>query len=196
MKSLIHLGKRFCFDRRGVAAMEFALISPVLVLLYMGSVETITGVDVNRKLDRASTMMSALLTQEKDTITKAKITDVMNLATATLLPYTRDTPKITVTSIVVGTDGVAKVEWSRRRVNGVESRPFTKGTIVALDSNVAIKNTSVIRVDMTMAYVPLIAWTITKTVSKADGTAAIGLDLTQQAYGRVRIGQSTKCSDC
>lgn len=197
MGRLFRSGKRFCIDQRGVAAMEFALIAPVLILMYMGSVETITGVDVDRKLNRAATMMSALLTQEKGTITKAKISDIMNIGTATLLPYTRDTPKITVTSINVSDAGVATVEWSRRKVNGIETRPFTKGTVVTIDSNLLIKKTSVIRVDMSIAYVPMIAWTITGAVEKADGSAAVGIGLSDQSFGRVRIGQSsTTCSDC
>lgn len=187
---------RFFHDKRGVAALEFALIAPVLILLYLGSIEITGGIDTDRKLGRAASMVSDLVTQEQTTITKAQVSNIMNIAAATLLPYQRDTPQITVTAINVSATGTATVAWSRRRVNGVETRPFTIGSGADLDANLRIPSTSVIRVDMSTAYVPLLAWTIKDTVSRSNGTSAVGLGLADTAFGRVRQGPALTCGDC
>ena len=102
--------------RRGVAALEFALIAPVMIALYMGSVEATAGLDLNKNLGRATSMVADLVTQQQ-TITKAEIKDIMDIGTATLLPYTRDTPQITITAIDISAASVATVAWSRRKVN-------------------------------------------------------------------------------
>lgn len=180
-----------------MAAMEFALIAPVLIVLYMGSVEIVTGIDVNRKLNRAATTMTALLTQEKDTTTPANIKGIMDLGAAAFLPYARDTPQITVTAVDVSSDGKkATVAWSFRRVNGVDTVPFAKNSAITLEPSLLIKDSSVVRVDMSIAYVPLMAWTIKSTTSKANGTSAVGITLSDRAFGRVRIGKSATCTAC
>lgn len=197
LKCLASCGVRFLNDRRGVAAMEFAMIAPVLIVLYMGSVEIVTGIDVNRKLDRAATTMSALLTQEKDTTTPANIKGIMDIGAAAFLPYTRDTPQITVTAIDVSSDGKkATVAWSFRRVNGIDTIPFTKTSAITLEPSLLIKDSSVIRVDMSIAYVPLMAWTIKSQTSKANGVSAVGITLSDRSFGRVRMGKSAKCTAC
>ncbi|MGH6860306.1 MAG: TadE/TadG family type IV pilus assembly protein [Phyllobacterium sp.] len=188
--------RRFFRDDRGVAALEFALVAPILILLYLGSIEVTGGLDIDRKLARAANMVADLVTQEQGTIAKSRIADIMNIGTATLLPYRRDTPQITVTAIEVSDDGSAKVAWSRRRVNGVDSRPFTPGSNADLDADLRIPGTAVIRVDTSTAYVPLIAWTMENSVLMSNGTAATGLNLAQTAYGRVRQGGSVACGGC
>jgi hypothetical protein len=86
-------------------------------------------------------------------------------------------------------------------VNGVVSRPFTAGSAVDLDVNLRIASTSLIRVDMNVAYVPLMAWTITNKVNKVSDAddadkSVTGLMLSTTAFGRVRQGPSLPCADC
>ncbi len=187
--------KGFLRDKRGVAGLEFALIAPVLILLYLGIMEVTGGVDVNKNLSRASSAVADLVTQQS-IISQVEIGQIMNIAQAILLPYRRDTPKITVTAINISNAGVATVAWSRRRVNGTDTTPFSAGSAVTLDPNLIIPGTSVIRVQMDIAYVPLIAWTITGTVNKANGASVVGLGMSRTAFGRVRQGAAVTCSNC
>jgi Flp pilus assembly protein TadG len=40
----------FTGDQKGVAAVEFALIFPVMMVLYLGSVELLQGISINRQV--------------------------------------------------------------------------------------------------------------------------------------------------
>lgn len=186
------MARRFFKDKRGIAALEFALIAPILILLYLGSVEMTGGLDVDKQLGRATAMIADLVTQQKTTITKAKISDIMKIGEATLLPYRRDTPKITVTAFEVSSSGTATAKWSWHRENGVE----TRGSGATLDANLNIPGTSIIRVDMNIAYVPLLAWTIESTVRMSNGTSTIGLALADTEFGPVRQGAAPTCGNC
>ena len=59
---------------------------------------------------------------------------------------------------------------------------------MALDPNLLIPSTSVIRVEMSIAYVPLMAFYMKNVITKANGTSAIGITMPKTAYGRVRQG--------
>lgn len=187
--------RRFARDRRGVAGLEFALIAPILILLWLGSIEVTGGADVNKNLGRATSMVADLVTQQQ-TITQTQISGIMDIGRATLLPYQRDTPQITITAINVSSAGAATVAWSRRRVNGADTTPFQPGTAVALDANLLIPGTSVIRVQMNIAYVPIIAWTIAGHVDTAAGDNVVGLSMAKTSFGRVRQGGAVACSNC
>ena len=186
----------FVRDRRGVAALEFALIAPVMIALYMGSVEVTAGLDLNKNLGRATSMVADLINQQKTTISADDINKIMDIGTATLLPYTRDTPQITVTSITISAAKVATVAWSRRKVNLTYTTPYKAGDAVALNANLLVPSTSVIRVEMSVAYVPLMAFYMKNAVTTATGASEIGITMAKTAYGRVRQGTSLTCSGC
>lgn len=197
-RKILTIAISFLGDKRGVAAMEFAMIAPVLILLYLGGVETTTGLDVNKNLGRAASMVADLINQQK-TITQAEISGIMDIGAATLLPYRRDTPQITITAINVDNAGNPKVAWSRQRVNGVDTTPFTAGSSVPANANLTnllIPGTSMIRVQMSIAYVPLVAWTIESSVNTAAGSSVVGLAMEKTSYGRVRQGTSVNCTNC
>ncbi|QND51775.1 pilus assembly protein [Phyllobacterium sp. 628] len=185
----------FLADRRGVAAMEFALIAPVMIMLLLGSVEITTGLDVNKKLGRATIIVNDLVTQQQ-AIVKNDLDDIMAIGATTLLPYQRDLPQITVTAINIPLTGSPTVAWSRRMVNQTVSTPYTKGSNITVDANLNNPGTSIVRVETQIAYIPLIAWTIKNTVNTSVGTSGPGLAMSKTYYGRVRQGPSVACSDC
>ncbi|MDA4631280.1 pilus assembly protein, partial [Escherichia coli] len=124
-------------DRQGVAALEFALIAPVMIMLLLGSIEITNGFDVNKKLARAGAMVGDLVTQQQS-ITKEKIADIMEIGTSILLPYWRDLPTITITSINVDANGNATVAWSQRKRDQTISTPYAKGSTITIDPNLKI----------------------------------------------------------
>ncbi|MBZ9656702.1 TadE/TadG family type IV pilus assembly protein [Phyllobacterium lublinensis] len=192
---LATLAKRFIRDKRGIAAMEFAFIAPILIVLYLGSVEATSGLDVNKKLGRATNMVADLVTQQQ-TITTDQLKDIMEIGTALLLPYRFDTPQITITAINIPATGSPTVAWSRKVVNKVYSRPYAAGSTVTLDPNLVIPNTTVIRVETKIAYLPLMAFKYSDAVTTASGVSAVGIPMGRTGFGRVRQGAAVACSNC
>ncbi|PSH68350.1 pilus assembly protein [Phyllobacterium brassicacearum] len=192
---LATLAKRFLSDKRGVAAMEFAFIAPILIALYLGSIEATSGLDVNKKLGRSTNMVADLVTQQQ-TINTDQLRDIMEIGTALLLPYRSDTPQITITAINIPAAGSPTVAWSRRVVNNVFSRPYAPGSNVVLDPNLVIPGTTVIRVETKIAYVPLMAFNYKDSVGTAAGGSKLGIPMGRTAFGRVRQGTAVACSNC
>lgn len=64
---------RFLRDRKGFAALEFAIIAPVLVLLYFGSVDLANWYMAHRKLVVAGSTIADLVTQSPGQVTASEI---------------------------------------------------------------------------------------------------------------------------
>lgn len=74
---------RFAADNRGVAAIEFALIAPVMLAFYFGLSEISLGITADRNVTHATSVAGDLATQS-DKLNKADIEDIMTATLAVL----------------------------------------------------------------------------------------------------------------
>ena len=98
-------------DERGVSAVEFALIVPVILILLIGMVYINEALTVHRKL-RQVTFAAADLIAQQDEVTEADVTLTMAGAASLLSPYDTSSLKLVLTLIDVE-DGNQSVVWSR-----------------------------------------------------------------------------------
>lgn len=56
--------KQLVRDRRGIAAVEFAIIVPLLLAMYFVTLEAGQGLETNKKLGRVASIVADLVTQE------------------------------------------------------------------------------------------------------------------------------------
>src|ERR1700704_3178140 len=73
-------------DRRGVAAIEFAIIVPVMLLMFFGTVEFSSGVAVNRKVTLMARTLSDL-TSQNISVTDTQLTNLFNASAGIMMPY-------------------------------------------------------------------------------------------------------------
>ncbi|TIL82533.1 MAG: pilus assembly protein, partial [Mesorhizobium sp.] len=172
---------RFCADRRGVAAIEFAFIVPLLLVMYFVTMEASQAIETSKKVSRIGSMVADLVTQQ-NTISKADLDAIMKIGTSTLKPYNRSTPKIVITAIEVTTDTTPKVQvvWSRKLDNGATSADAAKTTTTTIPTALNVKGTFLIRVESDLAYEPIITWA-------ADSQERIGLT---SAYSHISMRET------
>lgn len=102
---------RFGRDRRGVAAVEFAFIAPVLVLLYAGVAELCTVMMADRRASHADSAIGDLASQT-DKLNDAQVADIFSAATTILSPFDTAPLQLRLTSVTISAGKVPKVEWS------------------------------------------------------------------------------------
>src|SRR4051812_23308882 len=66
---------RFGADRRGVAAIEFALLLPVMILLYFGSAEFVNAFSAQRRISHIAASIADITAQDR-TISTAQLNDL------------------------------------------------------------------------------------------------------------------------
>jgi len=153
--------KRLIGDARGVAAVEFAMLLPLMMTLYLGVVEVSQGIAIARKVT-LTTRTLADLASRVSTISASEMTDILNASASVLAPYPVSNLKVVLTSIKIDADKNATVAWSQT-LNGT-----VKSGSVTLDPALAVANTSLIMSEAEYAYTPTIGYVVTGTLSLKD----------------------------
>jgi Flp pilus assembly protein TadG len=166
--------RRFLADKRGVSAVEFAMVLPLMVTLYLGGVEVSSAVAIDRKMTLVARTLGDLVSQATSVDTSG-MTSILDATTAVMAPYSDANLKITVSSVQINSQGVAKISWSDTK-NGTA---HTVGSTVILPAALNVPSTSLIWAEASYAYTPTIGYIITGTKN-----------LTDQIYMRPRL------SDC
>src|SRR3954467_10586585 len=96
---------RFSRDGRGVSAVEFAMLLPLMVTLYLGTVEISQGVGIDRKVT-LTTRTVADLASQVSSINNADMTNMLNASSAVIVPYDTTKLKVTVSEITIDSTGV------------------------------------------------------------------------------------------
>jgi Flp pilus assembly protein TadG len=157
---------RFACDRRGVSAVEFALVAPLLIALYLGCVEISDGVAADRKVTLTAAAL-ANLSAQVTTITAADMTNILDASSAIIAPYSTNNLAITVSCLSIDANKNAKVKWSATR-NGTARSIGSTYTFDASASALDVANSQLILAEVTYAYTPIFGYTITGTLNLSD----------------------------
>ena len=116
------LARRWRDCRSGLAAMEFALVSPLLILIFFGVVESADALARSRQVTLAVNTLVDLASQE----TKLQTADIDDLFDGIeQIIDDEDAPiSIRLVSVINDPDGEPIVHWSRNNEGG---EPYQKG---------------------------------------------------------------------
>lgn len=168
-------------DTRGLAAVEFAMIVPLMLVMFFGTIEISSGVAVDRKI----TMITQTLSDLTSRYTSVTTTDTNNffiIANAMLTPYGTTPLTRTITELYIDpSTGLGRVQWS------AGSNPRTAGNTVTVpaalisrtSTNAIVANQYLIMAEASYLYTPVVGYVMTKA----------GVTLSDLTYTRPR--QST-----
>lgn len=174
--ALRRLARRFGSNRRGVAAVEFAMIMPAMLAIYFGIVETGQAIMIDRKVTQLTRSLVDL-TAQASTISNTEMSNIFDAAQTVMMPFTSVSPKMSVHHIVIDSAGVAKVCWSEQR----NSTKLARGTTVTIPADVRLPNTSIMMAQTSYDFTPVVGWII------KGGAITIG---GSPIYMRPRLGKA------
>jgi Flp pilus assembly protein TadG len=165
-------------DASGFAAVEFAMILPLLLIMFFGMIDISMGVAADRKVTMVAQMLSDL-TSRQATAAETDFTNFFNIGDAMLTPYDKTQLTATITQIYIDpTTKSGKVQWSRGDNKLKTGDPITvPSDLIAKDSSDAVlPNQYLIFSKVNYAYKPIIGWVVPKA----------GITLTESTYTRPR----------
>jgi Flp pilus assembly protein TadG len=151
---------RWRADRRGVSAVEFALVMPLLLLVYVGGAEVSQALSTYRKLIDTTSEL-ANITSQYTTMAASDVSGVMSASAQVMAPYPTANLSIVLSEISTNANSQATVIWSRS-YNG--ATPLTVGASYTLPTGMAQPNISYILVETVYTYVPAVATTFVGTI--------------------------------
>jgi len=160
-------------DRSGIAATEFAVIVPIMLVMFFGTVEFSSGVAVDRKVTLMARTLSDL-TSQSTTVTDIDLTNFFAASTGIMTPYSSTPTNSTITELYVDPITLAaRVQWSQG------AAPHAVGTSVTIPAALKVAGTYLIWGEVSYKYVPTVGYVMAKA----------GITLSDVAYTRPR--QST-----
>jgi Flp pilus assembly protein TadG len=154
---------RLAGDERGVSAVEFAMLLPLMVTLYLGAVEISQGIGADRKVTLTSRTVADLVSQVAS-VNNNDMTNSLNAATSVMAPYPTSNLKIVISSVTIDAQGKATIAWSDT-LNGTAR---SKGSTVTLPAALSIPSSSLIWSEVQYTYKPVIGYVVTGTLTLND----------------------------
>jgi Flp pilus assembly protein TadG len=140
--------RRFALATAGASAVEFALISPLLIGFYFGMAETCQLMMAQRRVSHAAAAIGDLITQGGELDSKER-DDIFLAGRMIMSPFQTDTMSIRITS-VVRVNNANVVDWSN--VSGSAFQPLTKGAVVPLSTPINDDGQSVVLTEVTYGH--------------------------------------------
>lgn len=168
LAQLRQLVARFRCAERGVAVVEFALILPVMLAVYIGTVEASTLIIVDRKVQSVAGSVGDLVARADGVLSASSLTDYFRAAGGIMEPYSAASVVQLVTGVEVLADGTTDVVWQANYQNGVYHRVEEASLPATYDLPAEMAEVAlgkmVIAAEVTYAYTPLFGIVIDQSV--------------------------------
>jgi Flp pilus assembly protein TadG len=160
-------------DQSGVSAVEFAMVLPVMLTMYLGAVEISQGVAIHRKVTMTARTVADLASQTTS-INNTDMTNLLNASSAVVAPFPDSQLKVTVSAINIDANGIARVAWSDSR-NGTAR---AVNSTVPLPPALNVPSSQLIWSEVHYNYTPTVGYVLTGA-----------LNLFDQIYMRPRLSE-------
>lgn len=146
---LIQSLRRFARENKGVAALEFAIIAPLLMVpLLLGSVDLIDVMGANKRAQNAAASLADVVARDTE-ISNSELASLWRGLDVLMYPNAAGSMEIRISSISIVNASTAQVVWSEGH-GGMSAR--TANSTVSLDSRMMNVGTSVIMVESVYKY--------------------------------------------
>lgn len=177
-------------DRRAVAAVEFALLLPLMITMFVGGNEISQALAIFRKVGHTSSTLGDLVAQEADGLVTSELTDMLAASSSVMTPYSATSAQIVVSSVKYTTSGGFKVCWSRSQ----NATAWTAGSAppVTIPTGIVTDGQEVIVTNVSYTYTSVFSTVMTDIL----GSSSITLSDTSYFRPRVVTAVTYNGADC
>lgn len=150
-------------DTRGVSALEFALVLPIMISMYIGAVEFSHALTVDRRVTSVASAAADLVAQSKQA-SSATVQDTFTAANSIMLPYSTTPITIVLTSVEADQNNDTTVAWSC----GLNAAAHADGSAFTLPTGLTQPFSSIIVAEVTYSYTPPIGEFISGSINLVE----------------------------
>lgn len=169
-------------NRDGLAAVEFALLAPVMIVLYFGMCEFCQAYMAHKRMGHVASTVADIVARATD-VKGAQLDDIFGAGEIIMKPYSGQPLSIRVSSVTRDSQGVAKIDWTR--ATGPAPVARVKGDTVVVPPDVIQNGESLIMAEARYDYDSPVNFMMPQITS-----------FKQAYYLRPRTVSKITCGDC
>lgn len=147
--------QRFRDDARGVAAIEFAMVFPIMIILYAGAVEASALLSIDRRVQTVASTLGDLVSRSNKQIAACDLKVLFLASGGIMAPYSTGRLQQVVSAVLVNPDGSsAEVKWSVPNGGAVAHAVGTAFTLPKAMRDIS-KGSYVIVAEASYSYQPM-----------------------------------------
>ncbi|MCK1732445.1 pilus assembly protein [Bradyrhizobium sp. 138] len=166
----------FIADSRALAATEFAVIVPLMLVMFFGTVEFSSAVAIDRKVTLIARTLSDL-TSQSTTLTDSDMQNAFTASISIIMPYDATLVKGSISQIYIDANSIATVQWSKA---GTIASGATQATLATsarkagdkvtgeLPSTLLIPSTYLILSEASYIYQPSVGYVLKSSIPLSD----------------------------
>ena len=207
------LAKRFRRDKAGVAAVEFAYIAPILLVMLMATFELSRAVSIDRRLNSVSAMASELVAREEQ-VDDADLRNIYMSLDHVMKPYNDNSLVVRLLQVRTDNNDATKVEWSSEITQSAAASggtgplptPYSQCSTFNIDADLKQKGSRVVVAEVGYNYQPVFGSFIYRDFSleglkrKRNDVEGLAGSWSSKAYHSPRWNcvayQSANCQTC
>lgn len=174
LRRLVREARHLRRDRRAAAAVEFAVILPVLLAIWAGMTELAHALDEWRKLTLLGRTVADLTAQGDTTnpISTTLMTDIFASATTVMRPFNTANAKIVVSAMGVGLTGATQIPTVCSSYASSNATPRSTGLAsnLTVPSGYQIVGMRYVLAEVSITYAPMIGSALVKLVPGIGST--------------------------
>jgi Flp pilus assembly protein TadG len=188
----------FLADSRAVSAIEFAMILPLMLVMFFGTVEFSSAVAIDRKVTLIARTLSDITSQSGTTVYDANLQNTFTASIAIMSPYD-DTPvRASITQISIDANKIARVQWSKAATISNSATQATlatssrnAGDIVTtmVPSALLVPSTYLVLSEVSYLYAPSVGYVLRSSITLSDVSYTRPRQVTCMIYS----GVTTTC---
>lgn len=150
--------QRLAACRRGAAAVEFALVAPMLIVFHLGVVETVDAWEAHRRVAHIASTLADLTAQNR-TVDTTTMNDILQAGNVLITPYASSALQERVASLSASATGVVTLDWS------VQTTNWSQSGSPSVPADYLNANESVIVADVVFAHKSIFALVMPKAMT-------------------------------
>ncbi|MCA1968221.1 unnamed protein product [Ciceribacter sp. T2.26MG-112.2] len=178
--------RRMRDDRSGIGGVEFALIAPLLLVLYLAAFELTLAFNTSKRATVSASTVADLVSRT-DKVVKDDLDDMIDVVSAIFAPYDPYKLALNITGVKVDSAKAASVAWSWSNSG---SAPYAVGATVPVPADMLEADIFLIRTELTVSHELLMY------LPALSGSTIRELTITREFYFRQRVNTDITCSDC
>lgn len=103
--------RRFGAEKKGVAALEFALIAPMMIFLMFASVDLLEVMNANKRVQNATASLADIVARDTE-VSDDEVTGLWDALDVLMFPNDGEGMQVRITSVSILSTTNARVVWS------------------------------------------------------------------------------------